>query len=116
MTWLFVRTSPSEVMIIPVPSSSLPLDFTSMETTEWITLSTSCGIVTLPLSTAAPGAALLSWMVTLPPLPSLLLLSARAVTPAPMAPPIRAATIATGSQARILPGVRRPEPGGAEPG
>ena len=50
---------------MPVPSSSLPFDLTSMETTEGITLLTSCGMVTLPLRTAAPGAALLSWMVTL---------------------------------------------------
>ena len=51
-------------MIIPVPWSSLEPDFTSIETTAGITLSTSCGMVTLPLSTAAPGAAALSWMVT----------------------------------------------------
>ena len=109
------ETSPSEVMIMPVPSSSLPFDLTSMETTEWITLSTSCGMVTLPLSTAAPGAALLSWMVTLaPPLP-LLLLSARAVTPAPMAPPMRAATMRHGEPGPQL--ARRaapPAPGGVE--
>ena len=101
---------------MPVPSSSSPFDLTSMETTEWITLFTSCGMVTLPLSTAAPGAALLSWMVTLGlPLP-LPLLSASAVTPAPMAPPTSAATIATGSQARNLPGVPRPAPGGVAAG
>ena len=84
---------------MPVPSSSLPWDFTSMETTAGITLFTSCGMVTLPLSTAAPGVAPLSWMVT-PSLLPLLLLSARAVTPAPTAPPMRAATRATGSQTR----------------
>ncbi len=100
---------------MPVPSSSFPFDFTSMETTAGMTLLTSSGMVTLPLRTAAPGAALLSWMVTLEPLPPLLLF-ARAVTPAPMPPPTRAATITTGSQARTLPGVRRPEPGGVEPG
>ena len=64
-------------------------------------------MVTFPLSTAAPGAASLSWIVTLSPVP--LLLSARAVTPAPMAPPMRAATIATGNHARSRPGVLRPE-------
>ena len=45
---------------MPVPSSSLPCDLTSMETTAGITLLTSCGMVTLPLSTAAPGVAPLS--------------------------------------------------------
>ena len=91
---------------MPVPSSSLPFDFTSMETTEWMTLLTSSGMVTLPLRTAAPGAASLSWMVTLEPLP-LSLLSARAVTPAPMPPPMRAATMTTGSHARTRPGPAR---------
>src|SRR5580704_14338186 len=100
-------------MIIPVPSSSAPLDFTSMDTTAGMTLSTSCGIVTLPLRTAAPGEALLSWMTAFPAL-LLPLLSAIAVTPAPMAPPISAATTATGSQARKRPGVRVSD--GAPPG
>ena len=101
---------------MPVPWSSLPFDLTSMETTAGITLLTSCGMVTFPLRTAAPGAALDSWMVTLEPLS--LLLFARAVTPAPMAPPTRAATRATGSQERSLPGDRRPELAGdgAPPG
>ena len=58
---------------------------------------------------------LLSWMVTLSP-PPLLLLFASAVTPAPMPPPMSAATMATGSQARTLPGVLRWAPGGVEPG
>src|ERR1700732_3409621 len=103
MTWLFVMTSPSEVMIMPVPWSSVPFDFTSMETTDEITRLTSCGMVTLPLSTAAPGAALLSWMMDFEfPLP---LLSASAVTTAPMAPPASAATIATGNQDLNRPGV-----------
>ncbi len=96
---------------MPVPWSSFPLDLTSIDTTAGITLSTSCGMVTLPLSTAAPGAAVLSWMMVLP-LPLPLLSSARAVTPAPMAPPTRAATSATGSQVRIFPGVRGPGRGG----
>src|SRR5579863_4749506 len=107
ITWLLVITSPSEVMIIPVPSSSLPFDFTSIETTAWMTLSTSCGMVTLPLSTAAPGAAPLSRMTGLPAL--FVLLSARAVTPAPTPPPMTAATSATGNQERKRPGA----PGGA---
>ena len=99
ITWLFVTTSPSDVMIMPVPSSSLWLAFTSMETTAWITLFTSSGMVTLPLSTAAPGEAVLSWIVTPFALP-LELSSAMAVTPAPTPAPIRAATSATGSQPR----------------
>src|SRR6202050_528395 len=115
MTWLFVMTSPSDVMILTVPSSSFPFDFTSMDTTAGMTLLTSSGMVTLPLRTAAPGAVLLSWMVTLDPLLSLLL-SDRAVTPAPMPPPTRAATITTGSQVRILPCLPRLEPGGVDPG
>ena len=51
------------LMIIPVPSSSLPCDLTSIETTAGITLLTSSGMVTLPLSTAAPGVAPLSLTV-----------------------------------------------------
>src|SRR3974390_1799723 len=102
MTWLLVITSPSDVMIMPVPWSSLDPDLTSMETTAWMTLSTSCGMVTLPLSTAAPGAALLSWMVTPPelvaPVPD-----TATPTPAPMPAPITAATMATGNQIRMPP-------------
>ncbi len=115
ITWLFVTTSPSDVMIIPVPWSSLPPDFTSIDTTAGMTLSTSCGMVTLPLRTAAPGVALPSWMtdVELLPLP---FWSAIAVTPAPIAPPIRAATRATGSQARSLPGEPRFAPAAADAG
>ena len=64
ITWLLVTTSPSDVMIMPVPSSSLWLAFTSMETTAGMTLFTSSGMVTFPLSTAAPGEAVLSWIVT----------------------------------------------------
>ena len=88
-------------MIMPVPWSSFPLDFTSIDTTAEMTLFTSSGMVTFPLSTAAPGVALLSWIVTPPE--SLLLLSASAVTPAPTRPPMRAATSATGTQRRAPP-------------
>src|ERR1017187_4193416 len=98
ITWLFVITSPFEVMIIPVPSSSLPPALTSMETTAGITSLTSWGMVTLPLRTAAPGAVLLSWMVTLSPL--LLLWSTNAVTPAPTKAPTTAAMTATATQRR----------------
>ncbi len=109
ITWLFVTTSPSDVMIMPVPSSSAPFDLTSIDTTAGITFCTSCGMVTLPLNTAAPGVALLSWMVTAePPLP--LLFPASAVTPAPTPPPMTAATTATGSQVRTRPGVRLESP------
>src|SRR5215469_12097719 len=110
-------TSPSDVMIMPVPSSSLLFDLTSIETTAWMTLSTSCGMVTLPLSTAAPGAALLSWITALPALSLLLLLllSASATTPAPTPPPMSAATSATGSQERKRPGAPGAG-GGAIPG
>ena len=66
MTWLLVTTSPSEVMIIPVPSSSSLPALTSIETTAGITWLTNSGMVTSPLSTAAPGTALLSSTVTLP--------------------------------------------------
>ena len=93
---------------MPVPSSSSPFDFTSIDTTAGITLLTSCGMVTLPLRTAAPGAALLSWMVTFEP-PLLLSWSAMAVTPAPIAPPTRAATSTIGNQVRNLPGPRPPD-------
>src|SRR5271157_1801665 len=89
-------------MIMPVPSSSLPPDLTSIDTTAGMTLSTSWGMVTLPLSTAAPGDALLSWIVTPGELP-LPLWSAMAVTAAPTAPPMSAATRATGSQVRNRP-------------
>jgi hypothetical protein len=99
MTWLLVITSPLELMIMPVPSSSSPCDLTSMETTAGMTLLTSCGMVTLPLSTAAPGVAPLSWTVR-PAFELLLLWSARAVTPAPTRAPTTAATSATGSQIR----------------
>ena len=98
ITWLFVITSPFEVMIIPVPSSSLPPALTSMETTAGITSLTSWGMVTLPLRTAAPGAELLSWMVTLSP--PLLLWSTKAVTPEPTSAPMTAAMTATATQRR----------------
>ena len=55
ITWLLVITSPLDVMIMPVPSSSLPCDLTSMETTAGMTFLTNSGMVTFPLSTAAPG-------------------------------------------------------------
>ena len=91
ITWLLVTTSPLGLMIIPVPSSSLPCDLTSMDTTAGITFLTNWGMVTLPLSTAAPGSPLPSWIVTVP-LP--FELSANAVTPAPTPAPMRAATTA----------------------
>src|ERR1700679_3869840 len=99
MTWLLVITSPPEVMIMPVPSSSSPPALTSMDTTAGVTSLTSWGMVTLPLRTAAPGAELLSWMVTLSP-PLLLFRSAKAVTPAPTSAPMTAATTATATQRR----------------
>src|SRR5580692_12208591 len=57
-------------------------------------------MVTLPLRTAAPGAELLSWMVTLSPL--LVLWSTKAVTPEPTKAPMTAATTATATQRRPL--------------
>ena len=97
---------------MPVPSSSLPPDFTSIDTTAGMTLSTSWGMVTFPLSTAAPGDALLSWIVT--PVPPLLpLWSAMAVTAAPTTPPMSAATRAIGSQVRNRPEVPPVAPGPA---
>ena len=43
MTWLLVTTRPFAVMIMPVPWSSLPAPFTSIETTEGCDLATSRG-------------------------------------------------------------------------
>ena len=96
MTWLLVMTMPSEEMIMPVPWSSEPWDFTSIETTAGRTFCTRDGMVTLPLKVAAPGEALLSWITVEVGDPLL----NRAVTPAPTAPPMRAATAAIASQPR----------------
>src|SRR5581483_9864899 len=107
-------TSPLALMIMPVPWSSLPWDLTSMETTEGSSFLASWTTLTLPLRTAAPGAALLSWMVT--PELSELLLSARAVTPAPTRAPMRAAMMATGTRGRWVGEGEGEGEGGAEPG
>ena len=108
-TWLLVITSPLGEMIIPVPWSSSPSFFTSIETTAGRTSSTSLGIDTFPLIVAAPGVAFPSRMVNVEVVPEPLVPAAQ-VTMAPTAPPINAATTATASQVQAE-AARRAGPG-----
>ena len=98
MTWLFVTTRPLDEMIIPVPWSSIPLPFTSMETTDVSTRFTNLGML-IPLGKiAAPGAFVTELIVTPPPL--VVLRDAKC----PAKPPTSAAT--KSSEMRVDQSVR----------
>src|ERR1017187_2037151 len=86
-------------MIMPLPSSSSLAVLTSIETTPGRSRSTRFGMLAPP-SMAAPGDAVPSLIVAMF-VEELLLLLAKAVTPAPTPPPISAATTATRIQ--LLP-------------